>query len=155
VQILNAAEEREKQVVGLEEELARRRRDLEHEHSTRLTEAEATVRRLQVPLPLLPSHTFYCTLHSAEKARCQVFKYKASPNHIQCKYKSNTMQVQSKNQADTEQIPSKSKVSNVHDQGMGNMRCDVLVFNMPSTVGVRVFLDSVLNQTLSMIRAQA
>jgi len=50
VQILNAAEEREKQVVGLEEELARRRRDLEHEHSTRLAEAEATVRRLQVPL---------------------------------------------------------------------------------------------------------
>ncbi|DBA79724.1 TPA: hypothetical protein ACH3X1_008393 [Trebouxia sp. C0004] len=46
-QILNAAEEREKQVVGLEEELARRRRDLEHDHSTRLAEAEATVRRLQ------------------------------------------------------------------------------------------------------------
>ena len=48
LQILNAAEEREKQVIGLEEELARRRRDLEHEHSTRLAEAEATVRRLQV-----------------------------------------------------------------------------------------------------------
>lgn len=46
-QILNSAEEREKQVIGLEEELARRRRDLEHEHSTRLAEAEATVRRLQ------------------------------------------------------------------------------------------------------------
>lgn len=50
LQILSAAEEREKLVVGLEEELARRRRDLEHAHSTRLAEAEATVRRLQVPL---------------------------------------------------------------------------------------------------------
>ena len=48
MQILTAAEQREKQVVGLEEELARRRRDLEHEHTTRLAEAEATVRRLQV-----------------------------------------------------------------------------------------------------------
>lgn len=46
-QILSATEEREKQVVALEEELARRRRDLEHEHSSRLAEAEATVRRLQ------------------------------------------------------------------------------------------------------------
>ena len=65
MQILNAAEEREKQVVGLEEELARRRRDLEHEHSTRLAEAEATVRRLQVPLPLPFSHdsnVFYTML---------------------------------------------------------------------------------------------
>ena len=55
LQILKAAEEREKQVVGLEEELARRRRDLEHEHSRRLTEAEATVRRLQVALSSSPS----------------------------------------------------------------------------------------------------
>lgn len=46
-QILSAAEERERGVVALEEEMARRRRDLEHDHSTRLTEAEATVRRLQ------------------------------------------------------------------------------------------------------------
>ena len=65
MQILTAAEEREKQVVGLEEELARRRRDLEHEHSTRLAEAEATVRRLQVPLLLLPRHIFYSILQSA------------------------------------------------------------------------------------------
>ena len=58
VQILSAAEDREKQVVVLEEELARRRRDLEHEHSTRLTEAEATVRRLQVsPLAATPART--------------------------------------------------------------------------------------------------
>ena len=55
VQILSAAEEREKQVVALEEEVARRRRDLEHEHSSRLAEAEATVRRLQVaPHPPRP-----------------------------------------------------------------------------------------------------
>ena len=54
VQILSAAEERERGVVALEEEMARRRRDLEHDHSTRLTEAEATVRRLQVS-PLYPS----------------------------------------------------------------------------------------------------
>ena len=54
LQILSAAEEREKQVVALEEELARRRRDLEHEHSSRLTEAEATVRRLQVAPPFHP-----------------------------------------------------------------------------------------------------
>ncbi len=59
VQILNAAEEREKQVVGLEEELARQRRDLEHEHSTRLAEAEATVRRLQVPF-VTPTQTQRC-----------------------------------------------------------------------------------------------
>lgn len=55
LQILKEVEEREKQVVGLEEELARRRRDLEHEHSSRLTEAEATVRRLQVAAPCPPS----------------------------------------------------------------------------------------------------
>ena len=48
LQILNAAEEREKKLVALEEEMARRRRDLEHDHTTRLAEAEATVRRLQV-----------------------------------------------------------------------------------------------------------
>ena len=57
LQILSAAEEREKQVVGLEEDLARRRRDLEHEHSSRLTEAEATVRRLQVAPPPPPPPT--------------------------------------------------------------------------------------------------
>lgn len=79
MQILNAAEEREKQVVGLEEELARRRRDLEHEHSTRLAEAEATVRRLQVPL----SHP---DIHSAMPYRvktcCQAFKYKAITKQV-------------------------------------------------------------------------
>ncbi len=60
MQILNAAEEREKTVIGLEAELARWRRDLEHEHSTRLAEAEATVRRLQVLTPVshCPSHVF-------------------------------------------------------------------------------------------------
>jgi len=90
VQILNAAEEREKQVVGLEEELARRRRDLEHEHSTRLAEAEATVRRLQVPLSLPSRHTFCCTLQTAEKACCQAFRYKANTYQIRSKYKANT-----------------------------------------------------------------
>lgn len=48
LQILNAAEEREKKLIALEEEVARRRRDLEHDHTSRLAEAEATVRRLQV-----------------------------------------------------------------------------------------------------------
>ena len=58
LQILSAAEDREKLVVGLEEDLARRRRDLEHEHSSRLTEAEATVRRLQVEPPPPPPRPF-------------------------------------------------------------------------------------------------
>lgn len=36
--------------------MARRRRDLEHDHTSRLAEAEATVRRLQVTALLLYQH---------------------------------------------------------------------------------------------------
>ena len=52
LQILSTAEERERKLIALEEEMARRRRDLEHDHTSRLAEAQATVRRLQVRLSL-------------------------------------------------------------------------------------------------------
>ena len=138
MQILNAAEEREKQVVGLEEELARRRRDLEHEHSTRLAEAEATVRRLQVPLSLPSRYTFHCPLQNAEKVCHQAFRYLGCcPPAIhstvlytmlkKCAVRpSDTKQLQVRYQASTKQIQSRCKTCIVHDQGMGIRCCDVL-----------------------------
>ena len=47
-QVLLAAEDRERRLVGAEETLARRRKDLERDHAARMAEAEAAVRRLQV-----------------------------------------------------------------------------------------------------------
>lgn len=47
-QVLAAAEERERKLLGAEEGMARRRRDMEREHGARMAEAEAAVRRLQV-----------------------------------------------------------------------------------------------------------
>ena len=79
VQILSAAEDREKGVVALEEELARRRRDLEHDHSTRLTEAEATVRRLQVPAVL---HLPTFSPQSCPHASPLIMPPRPAPNHF-------------------------------------------------------------------------
>lgn len=42
------AEARERRIVSAEEALLRRRRDMEGEHTARMSEAEAAVRRLQV-----------------------------------------------------------------------------------------------------------
>ncbi|CAG9461809.1 unnamed protein product [Pedinophyceae sp. YPF-701] len=47
-EVLAAAEERERRVVAAEEAAARRRQAMEREHTQRLQEAEAAVRRLQV-----------------------------------------------------------------------------------------------------------
>ena len=48
--MLAALEERERRLAGGEEGILRRRRELEREHSARMAEAEAAVRRLQVRL---------------------------------------------------------------------------------------------------------
>lgn len=48
VQALAAAEARERRILAAEEVLLRRRKELEREHSARMAEAEAAVRRLQV-----------------------------------------------------------------------------------------------------------
>lgn len=50
--MLAAAEDREARLVAADEQLARRRTDLEREHAARMEEAEAAVRRLQVGLVL-------------------------------------------------------------------------------------------------------
>lgn len=47
-QVLASVEERERRLVGLEEAAALRRKDMEREHTARMAEAEAAVRRLQV-----------------------------------------------------------------------------------------------------------
>ncbi|KXZ48687.1 hypothetical protein GPECTOR_26g590 [Gonium pectorale] len=47
-QVLAAAESRERRILAAEEALLRRRKELEREHSSRMLEAEAAVRRLQV-----------------------------------------------------------------------------------------------------------
>lgn len=99
MQILSGAEDREKQVVALEEELARRRRDLEHQHSSRLAEAEATVRRLQVaPLPppaasSLPSplHHQPCPLHVG--LHCRVVRKTLGCVGLYCRTACNTLAV--------------------------------------------------------------
>ncbi len=49
LQVLVEAEQREQRLVGAEESLARRRKEAEREHKAALADAQASVRRLQVP----------------------------------------------------------------------------------------------------------
>lgn len=78
-QVLAAAEAREKKLVEAEEAAAVRRREMEREHATRMGEAEAAVRRLQVrgsralPATRTPETlNIFFSMHVALRAGCAV-----------------------------------------------------------------------------------